>query len=327
MNQKKPITMPRIAVIDDWQNVALASADWSALQQLADLVFISTPFLDEDAAAEALAPFDIILAMRERTPFPVSLINRLPRLRMFGLTGNRGSLIDMAAMSARGIAVCHTGPGPGADSTAELTLGLMLAAAWDIPAGDASVRAGRFQQGTRPGMLLSGKTLGVIGLGNVGSRVAGFGRALGMRVQSWSQNMTATQAQAAGATLVGKNELLETSDVISLHLVLSDRTRSILGAHELAKLKDGAILVNTSRAPLIDETALIEAVGSGRIIVALDVYHREPLPAGHPLPSMRHTILTPHLGYGTGDVYEEFFKHLVENTLAYLSGQPIRAMA
>lgn len=327
MNQNNPTSTPRIAVIDDWQNVALASADWTPVQKLAEVVFFRTPFADEDAAAQVLAPFDIILAMRERTPFPVSLINRLPRLRMFGLTGNRGSLIDMAAMRARGIAVCHTGPGPGADSTAELALGLMLAAARDIPAGDAGVRAGRFQQGTRPGMLLSGKTLGVIGLGNVGSRVAGFGRALGMRVQSWSQNMTANQAKAAGATLVGKDQLLETSDVVSLHLVLSDRTRSILGASELARMKNGAILVNTSRAPLIDETALIEAVGSGRIIAALDVYHREPLPAGHPLPSMRQTVLTPHLGYGTGDVYDEFFKHLVENTLAYLSGQPIRAMA
>jgi D-3-phosphoglycerate dehydrogenase len=321
------MSTPRIAVLDDWQNVALASADWTTLRQRAEVVFFNAPFTDENAAAEALASFDIVLAMRERTPFPVSLINRLPRLRMFGLTGHRGGLIDMTAMRARGITVCHTGTGPGAESTAELALGLMLAAARDIPAGDAGVRVGTFQQGTRPGVLLRGKTLGVIGLGNVGSLVAGFGRALGMRVQAWSQNMTAAQAQAAGATLVGKDQLLETSDVISLHLVLSDRTRSILGAGELARLKYGAILVNTSRAPLIDEAALVEAAGSGRIIAALDVYHREPLPAGHPFASMRQTVLTPHLGYGTDDVYDEFFTHLVENTLAFLAGQPVRAMA
>lgn len=327
MIQDTFIAAPRIAVLDDWQNVALASADWTAVRELAEVVFFDKPFSDEDAAAKALSSFDIILAMRERTPFPVSLIERLPRLRMFGLTGSRGALIDMAGMRARGITVCHTGPGPGSESTAELALGLMLAAARDIPAGDAGLRAGTFQQGIRPGMLLSGKTLGVIGLGNVGSKMAGFGRALGMTVQSWSQNMTASQAEAVGATLVEKDQLLATSDVVSLHLVLSDRTRGILGAAELAKLKKGAILVNTSRAPLIDETALVETVKSGRIIAALDVYHREPLAASHPLTSMRQTVLTPHLGYSTRDVYDVFFEHLVENTLAFLSGQPIRAMA
>jgi phosphoglycerate dehydrogenase-like enzyme len=320
-------TRPRIAVLDDWQNVAQASADWAPVRQRAELFFFDQPFAGEDEAAEALSSFDVVLAMRERTPFPASLVDRLPRLRMFGLTGSRGALIDMAAMRARGITVCHTGPGPGSESTAELALALMLAAARDLPAGDAGVRAGTFQRGIRPGVLLRGKTLGLIGLGNVGATVAGFGRALGMTVQAWSQNLSVEQAEAAGATRVDKDRLLATSDVVSLHLVLSDRTRGLLGPHELALLRRGAILVNTSRAALIDEAALVDAVQSGHIVAALDVFHREPLAADHPLASMRRSVLTPHLGYGTAEVYGVFFEHLVENTLAFLAGRPVRTLA
>jgi phosphoglycerate dehydrogenase-like enzyme len=318
---------PRIAVLDDWQDAARTLADWSPLSRRATLEFFSTPFTSEDDAAAQLAPFDIILAMRERTPFSASLIERLPRLRMFGLTGMRAALVDMAFMLTRGITICVTDPGPGAESTAELALGLILAAARDIPVAAAGTRSGAFQHGSRLGMLLEGKTLGVIGLGKIGTRLARFGGALGMKVQAWSQNMTAEQATAAGAALVSKQELLTSSDVVSLHLVLSERTLGVIGEQELALMKQGAILVNTSRAKLIDEAALLDAVQAQRIIVALDVYQQEPLPADHPFVQCRNAVLTPHLGYSTREVFTQFYVQQIENTLAYLDGKPIRTMS
>ena len=316
----------KIAVLDDWQRVARASADWAPLTARAEVIFFEAPFADEDAAARRLAEFDIILATRERTPFPPSLVARLPRLRMFGLTGSRAGLIDIAGMLSRGITVCHTGGGPSGSSTAELALGLMLAAARHIPSGDLAVRAGRFQQGTEAGSVLDGKIIGLIGLGRIGSRMAAYCRALGMQVLAWSQNLTAEAAAAAGATRVAKEELLERADVVSLHLVLSERTRGILGAVDLARLKPGAILVNTARAPLIDEAALNAAVQSGRVVAALDVFYREPLAADHPFTRARNVVLTPHLGYAVIEVYGEYYRQLVENALAFLDGKPIRVL-
>jgi len=326
MSQGIDTTSCRVAVLDDWQDAARASADWSRLGARATLEFFGAPFAGEDEAADRLAPFDIILAMRERTPFPASLIRRLPRLRMFGLTGSRAALVDMAFMRDRGITVCLTDSGPGAESTAELALALMLAAARDIPAASAAARSGAFQRGTKPGMLLDGKTLGVIGLGKIGTRLAKFGNALGMHVQAWSENMTAERAAAAGAAFVPKDELLATSDVVSLHLVLSERTLGLIGRDELAKMKPGAILVNTSRANLVDEAALIEAVEAKRIVAALDVFREEPLPVNHPLAHCRNAVLTPHLGYSTQEVLAVFHAQQIENTLAYLDGKPIRTM-
>jgi D-3-phosphoglycerate dehydrogenase len=327
MTPHTPTASPRIAVLDDWQDAARTLADWSPLSRRASLEFFGTPFTSEDNAAAQLASFDIILAMRERTPFPASLIERLPRLRMFGLTGSRAAQVDMAFMLARGITVCLTDPGPGAESTAELALGLILAAARDIPAASAGARSGAFQRGSRPGVLLEGKTLGVIGLGKIGTRLARLGGALGMKVQAWSQNMTAEQAAAAGAALVSKQELLASSDVISLHLVLSERTLGLIGQEELALMKQNAILVNTSRAKLIDEAALLEAVQAQRIVVALDVFEQEPLPADHPLVQCRNAVLTPHLGYSTQEVLTEFYVQQIENALAYLDGKPVRTMS
>jgi phosphoglycerate dehydrogenase-like enzyme len=318
--------MTRIAVLDDWQRIARKSADWAPLIARAEVRFFEEPFADEDDAARRLAEFEIILATRERTPFPPSLVARLPRLKMFGLTGARASLIDLAGMIARGITVCYTGGGPSGSSTAELALGLMLAAARRIPAGDAAVRAGRFQLGTEAGPVLDGRTLGLIGLGRIGARMAGYGRALGMRVLAWSQNLTDEAATAAGAARVAKEALLAEADVVSLHLVLSERTRGILRAADLARMKPGAILVNTARAALIDEAALIAAVQSGRVIAALDVFHREPLPADHPLARAPNTVLTPHYGYGAIEVYREYYRHGVENALAFLDGKPIRLL-
>ena len=251
-----------------------------------------------------------MLATRERTPFPRSLVARLPRLRMFGLTGSRAALIDIAGMIERGITVCYTGGGPSVQSTAELALALMLAAARRIPQCDAAVRAGRFQLGTQGGFILAGKTIGLLGLGRIGAQMAGYCNALGMRVQAWSQNLTDERALAAGATRVAKDELLATSDVVSLHLVISERTRGMLGAAELARMKRGAVLVNTSRGPLVDEAALIEAVQSGHVFAALDVYDREPLRADHPLIRCPNTVLTPHLGYSVAEVYAEYYATL-----------------
>ncbi len=318
--------MVRVAVLDDWQRMARRSADWSPLIARADVHFFETPFVDENDTARRLADFDVVLATRERTPFPASLVARLPKLRMFGMTGARAALIDTADMAGRGITVCYTGGGPSESSTAELTLGLMLAAARRIPAGDAAVRDGRFQLGTEAGPVLDGKTIGLIGLGRIGSRMARYCSALGMNVLAWSQNLSAEAAAAAGAVRVPKDELLSAAEVVSLHLVLSERTRGILGAADLARMRPGAILINTARAQLVDEAALIAAVESGRLIAALDVFHREPLPAGHPLARAGNVVLTPHLGYSAIEVYREYYRHSVENALAYLEGKPIRVL-
>jgi phosphoglycerate dehydrogenase-like enzyme len=319
-------TMMRIAVLDDWQDVARASADWSALESRAELRFFHAPFAGEDEAARVLVDFDIILAIRERTPFPASLVARLPRLRMFGLTGHRAALIDVAGLIERGVTVCYTGGGPSGSATAELALGLMLAAARRIPAGDVAVREGRFQQGTTAGFQLAGKTVGLVGLGRIGSAMARYCTALGMRVLAWSPNLTAERASAAGAIHSPAEELLRSADVVSLHLVLSERTRGILGARELGWMKPGAILVNTARAALVDEAALIEALHSGRLVAALDVFHREPLPADDPLLGAPNTVLTPHLGYSALEVYAEYFGQSMENALAFLDGKPIRVL-
>jgi phosphoglycerate dehydrogenase-like enzyme len=318
--------MPKVAVLDDWQGVAKSSADWSRLSERADVVFFEEPFTDADAIAKALAGFEIIIAMRERTRCPKELIERLPKLRMIALTGGRTWTMDFDELNARGIVVSHTGGTHSTATTAELALGLLLSAARHIPRADASMRKGGFQGGVPVGQVLEGKTLGVIGLGKIGSKVARYGQALGMRVLAWSQNMTEEKAAAARATRVDKATLLSESDAVSLHLVLSDRTRGIIGAQDLARMKPGAILVNTSRGPLVDETALVEILRSGKLIAALDVYAQEPLPAEHPLRSLPNTVLTPHLGYCTGEVYSQFYGDSIENVLAFLDGKPIRVL-
>ncbi|MFB3817513.1 MAG: D-2-hydroxyacid dehydrogenase family protein [Candidatus Methylomirabilales bacterium] len=316
--------MTRIAVLDDWQRVARRSADWSALMARGEVVFFDAAFGSEDEAARKLAGFPVIMAMRERTAFPASLVRRLPALQMFAMTGRRAGSVDVGAMIARGITVCYTGSADHGEATAELALGLMLAAARHIPAGDASIRAGRFQEGVGLGFTLAGKTLGILGLGRIGTLMAGYGRALRMPVLAWSQNLTAERAGAAGATLVDKEDLLSRSDVVSVHLTLSERTRGLIGARELALMKRGAVLVNTSRGPIVDEAALLLAVQSGRLIAALDVYDREPLPAAHPLRQAPNTVLTPHLGYVTLENLAAFYRQSVENVLAFLDGKPIR---
>jgi len=318
--------MTKVAVLDDWQGVARDFADWSKLQARAEVVLFAKAFADEDDAAAKLADFDVVLTMRERTPVPPSLINRLPKLRMLGITGRRVASLDVADCTARGIVVCNTVGGGTEAATAELALGLLIAAARAIPAGDAGIRAGRFQEGLPVGIVLEGKTLGVIGLGRLGSYMARYGHALNMTVLAWSQNLTAQNAKAAGAELVSKEDLLSRSDAVSIHLVLSSRTRGLIGAADLARMKPGAILVNTSRGPIVDEPALIEAVETGRIIAALDVFDREPLPSDDPLRRVPNTVMTPHLGYGVRGTWENFYPQMVENALAFLDGKPVRVV-
>jgi len=316
--------MTGVAVLDDWQRVARSSADWSPLLARAKVVFFEQAFIDEEDAAATLADFEIVLSMRERTPLPGSLIERLPKLRMLGITGMQNRSLDTSACTARGVVVCNTVGGYIGEATAELALGLLLAAARAIPAADANMRAGRFQEGLPVGISLAGKTIGIIGLGRLGMAMTGYCRALNMNVLAWSQNLTAEKAQAAGAAFASKEELLSRSDAISIHLVLSPRSRGLIGASDIAQMKPGAILINTSRSPIVDEAALIAAVQSGRIFAALDVFDREPLPPNHPLRSAPNTVLTPHLGYGVKETWAAFYQQSLENALAFLDGKPLR---
>jgi phosphoglycerate dehydrogenase-like enzyme len=320
--------MTKIAILDDWQDVARSSADWSGLAARADLVFFADAFASEDEAARALKDFDILLTMRERTPFPETLILRLPKLRMIGITGAANRSLDVEACTRQGVTVCNT-RGGGADApyaTAELALGLMIAAARAIPAADRTMRAGGFQRGVPVGVSLAGKTLGIVGLGRLGARCARYALALDMRVMAWSPNLTREKAQEAGARLVGKSDLMSGSDVISVHMVLSPRSRGLIGADDIARMKRGAILINTSRGPLVDEAALAAAVKAGKIIAALDVFDKEPLPQDHPFRASDHTVLTPHLGYGVAETWREFYPQSVENAEAFLDGKPIRVV-
>lgn len=320
--------MTRVAVLDDWQGVAQGAADWAPLQARAEVVFFGEAFADEDDAVRQLADFDIVLSMRERTPLPGSLINRLPKLKMLGMTGWRNLSLDTAACTARGIPVCNTENtktvGFPESATAELALGLLISAARGLAVGDAMIRAGGFQMGVPVGFGLAGKTMGIIGLGRLGGFMASYCKALRMNVQAWSQNLTQDKADAAGVKLVSKDELIATSDAISIHVVLSPRSRGLIGAAEIARMKPGTILVNTSRGPIIDEAAMLVALHAGKIVAALDVYDREPLPSDHPLRSAPNTVLSPHLGYCVKETWDQFYPQMIENALAFLDGKPVR---
>lgn len=317
--------MRKLAILDDYQRVALSTADWSAIRQHAEIHVFDRPFADEHAAAAALRDFEMICLLRERMPVPASLIAALPNLKFICITGAHNRTLDIAAARARGIVVSHTGNGASEFPTAELAWALILAAARYIPQEDRALRAGTWQ--TTIGTTLHGKTLGLVGLGRIGRQVAAIGRAFGMSVVAWSPHLTAERAEAGGAMLVGKNELFASSDVVSLHLVLGETTRGIVGAAEFARMRPGALLVNTARGPLIDEAALLAALRERRIRAALDVYDREPLPRDHPLLALDNVVLAPHLGFVVDDVYSVFFNDAVENVAAYLAGQPIRLMS
>jgi len=318
-----PEPLRRLAILDDYQGVALAMGPWDRLPPELRIEAFRDTLKDQDALVARLEPFDAILAMRERTPFPASLVRRLPKLRLLVSTAARNRSIDLAACAAAGVTVCGT-PSFG-HPTADLAWGLILSLARGIPAQDRALREGRWQTGI--GVGLEGRTLGVIGLGNLGSRVARVGAAFGMRVLAWSANLAEERAAATGATRVPKETLLREADIVTLHLVLSERSRGTIGAADLALMKRTAFLVNTSRGPLVDTPALIDALKAGRIAGAgLDVFDEEPLPADHPLLAAPNTVLTPHLGYVTEENYRAYFAGAVEAIGAYLAGTPVRVM-
>lgn len=314
----------RCAILDDYQNVALSMADWSKIKADAEVKVFNEPFGSLEEAAKALAGFDIVCLMRERTPFPRAMFEKLPGLKLVVTTGMRNAAIDMAAAKERGVMVCGTDS--AGHPTAELTIGLMIDLARKISVENARMKSGEPWQVTVGGDL-NGKTLGILGLGRLGGRVAKVGLAFGMKVIAWSQNLTPEKCREAGVEYATKDDLLRQSDFITIHMVLSPRSRGLIGAHELSLMKPQAYLVNTSRGPLIDEGALIAALKENRIAGAgLDVYDVEPLPRDHTFRKMPNVLLTPHLGYVTTDNYRLFYGQTAEDVRAFLDGKPVRVI-
>ncbi len=313
----------RIALLDDYQSVALQMGDWSRLKEKHEIKAFSEHIADEAALAEQLADVEILCIMRERTPVMRSLIERLPKLRLIVTTGGAHASLDMAAASDHRITVCHTASSRFA--TAELTFGLLLALARRIVAQHNSVQAGGWQLGL--GEDVRGKTLGIVGLGNLGAQVAGLAKAFGMIPIAWSQNITDEKARAGNATPVSKVELFKTADFVTIHYKLSERSRGIVGAEDIARMKPTAYLINTSRGALVDENALISAIENDRIAgAALDVFETEPLPPDHVFRSNPKVIVTPHVGYVTRENYRTYYREIVENIEAWLAGKPVRVL-
>jgi phosphoglycerate dehydrogenase-like enzyme len=305
----------KIAVLDDYQGVALTLADWSAVAARADVTVFNDHLAETDAVVERLLPFDVVCVMRERTPLRRNVIERLPKLKLIASTGKRNASIDAEAAAERGISIVHTSY--ISTPTIELTWALILAGARHLIAENASLRVGGWQRSI--GEDLAEKTLGIIGLGSIGSQVAKVGLAFGMNVIAWSQNLTPEKAAAAGARLVSKQELLREADVVSIHLVLSGRTTGLIGAPEFQLMKPSARLINTSRAPIVVEAALIQALAERRIAgAAIDVFDTEPLPPEHPFRNIQGLLATPHIGYVSRNLYERFYRDTVANIVAWL---------
>lgn len=316
--------MPIVTILDDYQGVALTSADWSAVSGSYTLDVIGEHIADKDALTARLRESDVIVAMRERTPFPASVLKSLPALRLLITTGPVNASIDLPAAAAAGITVCGTG-GAG-NAMPELTIGMIIALTRNFAQEDAAVRAGGWQHTIGPG--LSGSTLGVLGLGRLGAPVARLAQAFGMSVIAWSPHLSAERAVEHGVRAVTKAELFSQADVITVHVPLADGTRGMVGADDLALMKSSAYLVNTSRGPIVDQTALVEALRENRIAGAgLDVYDTEPLPLDDPLRSLPNTLLLPHIGYVTTDAYRVFYRHAVEDIVAFDAGAPVRVLA
>lgn len=313
----------RIAVLDDYMGVAHRLAGWNRLAGRAEVSFLTAP-LPVGGEARALAGFDAICLLRERSAMPGDLLRALPDLGAIVATGRANRTLDHRAAADLGIAVMTTtGSGNGIYATVELAWGLILALMRHIPQEAAAMRQGLWQ--TRLGQALHGRTLGLIGLGKLGGRMATVARAFGMEVLAWSPNLTPERAAAAGAQYATKAGLLARSDIVSLHLVLGPTTRGVMDAAALAQMRPDAVLINTARGPLVDEAALIAALRSGRLRAAgIDVYDTEPLPPGHPLRSLPNALLTPHLGYSVRETFETFYRETVENLESWLDGAPIR---
>lgn len=319
--------MPKVAILDDYAGVAMQVADWSPVQNRSQITVFDR-HLSEAEAADALRPFDVVCTLRERMALPRTLIERLPNLKLITIVGRSLPNLDMAAATEHGILVAqsdfaHPRFSAVRDATPELAWGLMIATVRNLAEEHRNMRDGGWQ--TSAGMTLSGKTLGLLGLGRVGKRMAEYAKAFGMEAIAWSQNLTEEAAAAVGAHRVEKAALFESSDVVSIHLVLSERTRGLVGESELASLRPHAYLINTSRGPIVDEAALIAALSAGRIAGAgLDVYDVEPLPSEHPLRRLPNVTLAPHLGYVTREMLGTFYADTVESVVAWLDGSPIR---
>jgi phosphoglycerate dehydrogenase-like enzyme len=315
---KNPIN---VAVLDDYQGVALNMADWSALKDKAEITVFRDHLSDPGRVVERLRPFDVVCVMRERTPLPRLILEQLPNLKLICSTGSINASIDVAAAKEKGITVCGTRY--TSHGAAEFTWALILAMVRNVAAESRSLRAGQWQ--TSIGGDLEGKTIGLMGLGRLGSATAKVALAFGMKVIAWSQNLTREVAEDRGARLVSKEDVLREADILSIHLVLSRRTIGIVGAPEIALMKPTAYLVNTSRGPLVDEQALIDALRNRTIAgAALDVYDTEPLPELHPFRSLDNVLATPHVGYVTKRTYELFYRDTVENIAEWLIGKPVR---
>lgn len=315
----------RVAILDDYHNVAMTLADWSVLDDRCSITVFDSHLRDMEEAARLLAPFEILCTLRERMALPRELIERLPNLRHIVVTGKRFAKIDISAAGERGVAVslCPPASAPGVGGVVELTWALILAAARNLPLEDRFMRENGWQAGI--GSVLGGKVLGIVGLGNLGERVARIGQAFGMDVLAWSRNLTDVRARDAGARRVGKDELLGRADYVTLHVDLNEESHGLIGARELSLMKREACLVNTSRGPLVDEAALIDALEDGSIrIAALDVYDTEPLPTNHPFRRLDNVILSPHLGYYTRENVASYYRGAIENIRAWLDGAPIR---
>jgi phosphoglycerate dehydrogenase-like enzyme len=317
-------------VLDDYQRVASGFADWASLGPDVHVAFFHE-VIGQDALPATLAGFDVLVLMRERTAFGRSVLERLPALRLLVTTGMRNASVDVRYLNERGVLVCGTGgsaggPVPGVPSTAEVAWALILAACKRVVIEDRAIRAGQWQLGLPAN--LAGATLGLAGLGHLGAAMVGPARAFGMDVIAWSRNLTDERAAAVGVRRVGKSELLSASDVVSIHLVLSDRTRGLFQVADLALMKPTAVLINTSRGPIVDEHALVTALRDGTIAGAgLDVYDTEPLPAGHPLTTLPNVVLLPHLGYVSEPGLRQMYRQAVEDIAAFLAGSPIRIIS
>lgn len=313
----------RIAVLDDWQDVARDVVDWTALDAIGQVSFLHDFPADNATLAQRLQAFQVICVMRERTRFDEDLLRRLPNLKLLVTGGMRNAALDLKAAAALGIQVC------GSDSykhaAPELTWALIMAATRNLLAEANALRAGHWQQGL--GGDLHGKTLGILGLGSIGQKVAGFGQAFGMRVIAWSENLTPERAAAVGVTHVSKQQLFEQADVLSVHLVLSERSRGLVDAEALGWMKPHALLVNTARGPIVDEAALIKALQKQQLGgAALDVFEQEPLPAHHPFRTLDTVLATPHVGYVSRQNYQLFFSQMIEDIQAWSTGAPIRLL-
>ena len=316
--------MVRAAILDDYQNVAMGFTDWSPIAKDVEIKVFNKPFGSQDEAIKALQGFAVVVGMRERTPFPRKVVEALPDLKLLITTGARNNSFDIKACAERGVTVCGTGA--AGSPTTGIAFGLMLELTRRIGFENARLKAGAPWQ-TTIGRDLEGLTLGILGLGKLGQRSAAVGKAFGMKTIAWSQNLTEEKAKSSGADYVSKDDLFRNADFVTIHLVLSDRSRGLVGAKELGLMKKSAYLINTSRGPIVDEKALIAVLQSKSIAGAgLDVFDIEPLPLDHPFRKMDNVVITPHLGYVSEQNYRKYFPDIVEDIRAWLDGKPVRVI-